>query len=173
MGLSITARKNISLETSLEVFDEIGELIDSCYFAATIIPEFECRAEGMLYDGIYHSDESFRFDAGTYSGYGRWREALAKIAGYSLTKTKNQLGIITESHAAAVWENPVDGPFMELIFFSDCEGVIGDKVAKKLSDDFVEYDDLAIEAGEEFYDLYKKWKQAFGFASESGCVVFG
>ena len=82
----------------------------------------------MAYSGC---EDSFAFQAGSYMYYSKWRNQLAEMAG---------LG-----SAEAVRTNPEkEGlPFVELINFSDCEGVIGPKVAAKLAKDFADYEDRA------------------------------
>ena len=63
--------------------------------------------------------------------YCKWRNRLAEMAG---------LG-----SAEAVRTNPEkEGlPLVELIDFSDCEGVIGPKVAARLAKDFADYEFMA------------------------------
>ena len=56
-----------------------------------------------------------------------WNE-LATLAGYA--------------GADDAWER-TDGPFWELINFSDCEGVIGPKTSAKLAGDFAAFQEKA------------------------------
>lgn len=44
-------------------------------------PDFPGRADDIQ-DGIYTYAAKFKFAAGSYSGYGEWRDQLAKFAGY-------------------------------------------------------------------------------------------
>jgi hypothetical protein len=89
--------------------------------------------EAPLIDGaVYAAHGRDHFRAGSYSGYGRWREALSEMA----------LGVSPET----VWNNPetYEGkPFFEIIHFSDCEGTIGPELAVKLTADFDAYRDQA------------------------------
>ena len=131
-------------------------------------------------------DGSFR--AGSYSGYGEWRNKLSVMAGYG--------------DASDVWKDfgsnirycklkKINGeefkmkPFYELICFSDCEGVIGPEISKKLYQDFLDFDEKAKDfqknntdfypspyQGDYFYQLYQNWKEAFRVASEYGAVFF-
>ena len=68
-------------------------------------------------------------------------------------------------------------PFVELINFSDCEGVIGPKVAAKLAKDFADYEDRASAFAAKFKDdfflaLYREWRRAFEWAADGGMVHF-
>lgn len=123
------------------------------------------------------------FRAGSYSGYNNWRNDLALAAGY-------------EGGADEVWSmgdrlyEPDSPPFLELINFSDAEGVIGPAISKKLYNDFVNYENkvkqevdnwyLKIHPEKEygvddtkwFLSKYEDWKKAFESASNGGFVSF-
>jgi hypothetical protein len=72
----------------------------------------------------------------------------------------------------ACW-NGAQGPFSELIHFSDCEGVIGTAVSKKLAADFAAFDEKAKAAGNErYYAKYQEWRKAFEMAANGGAVDF-
>ena len=69
-------------------------------------------------------------------------------------------------------------PFVELIDFSDCEGVIGPKVAAKLAKDFADYEFMAsafaAESNDDFFlALYREWRRAFEWAADGGMIYFG
>jgi hypothetical protein len=70
--------------------------------------------------------------------------------------------------------NPL--PFVELTMFTDTEGVIGSRVAKKLARDFDDQneraEEFAVVVGSRFYDRYKLWHKAFDEAQHDGAVVF-
>ena len=77
---------------------------------------FPGRVDGLHPEMAYSGcEDSFAFQAGSYMYYCKWRNRLAEMAG---------LG-----SAEAVRTNPEkEGlPFVELIDFSDCEGVIGNR----------------------------------------------
>ncbi len=105
------------------------------------------------------------FRAGSYGGYNAWRDILAKLAGYG--------------SARGAWEasdaGRNNGPFWELINFSDCEGTIGPVVAAKLARDFAEWEDRARAAnsGDDYWmKLYALWRRAFELAADGGAVDF-
>lgn len=176
MGLDINYYENIQEEEDLKYNDDNGEVVDSRtgkivnedYFRifTNWLPE---RCEDIDPDIIYSFKEAGRFYAGSYSGYGDWRNWLAKIAGYE-PKLKEK-----RPYAESAWE-ATEGPFWELIYFSDCEGVIGTKVSRKLYQDFLDFDIIAEEREQPlenyFYSKYKEWKEAFRVASNNGVVEF-
>jgi hypothetical protein len=123
------------------------------------------RADGLR-AGTYHADGHLYFGTGSYSEYNEWRAELAKFIG----KTDKE-----------IWKNPAPGPFVELINFTDCEGVIGAATAKKLYQDFADNLQEVIdrylcpdceECEPWFVDMYRDFMRAFEIASDRGCVVF-
>ena len=122
------------------------------------------------------SGNGMSFRAGSYSGYNEWRDQLARMAGYT--------------SAAEVWnkcnvDETFDGPFVKLINFSDCEGTLGTQVAKALYEDFVEFEERAIDWADKhlsdegynerkwFLEKYDDWKEACQLAADNGCIIFG
>ena len=79
---------------------------------------------------------------------------------------------------------------MELINFSDAEGLIGPTISQKLYSDFVDYEDKVMNTVDQWYlkmvpgqewdlqevrwfkRLYEDWKEAFRIASDNGIVSF-
>lgn len=161
MGLDITAYKNLK-NVENPKFDEDGELENwrtewtpggSMEWSEKHWPG---RGKGVEPEKVYTFEEEFRFRAGSYSGYNWWR---------------NKLELFAEGE-----------DFQELINFSDCEGVIGQVVSKKLAEDFVmnkakavEYS-LKIESenrpGKWWLEQYELWREAFEFAAQNGAVDF-
>ena len=120
-------------------------------------PQFE-----GLKEGVYRVSNSMGFRAGSYSGYNRWREELCQFA--------------LKVEPSEVWNNleKYEGaPFVELINFSDCEGVIGPVVSTKLAADFkLRWTDFSAEADEWNASKYNDWMSAFELASDNGFVDF-
>lgn len=107
----------------------------------------------------YQGWVSLKFRAGSYGGYNDWREQLAQLAGYA--------------SARHVWNDHLLGPFVELINFSDCEGVIGSEAAQKLATDFAAFNEKALKHKDPwFYRMYRRWWMAFEIASDGGAVEF-
>lgn len=161
MGLDITAYRNAKKTEGVEL-DSNGYPKD--YDRFDLVSEndieyteenFPGRTEGVT-TGVYEPEESFGFRAGSYGGYNSWRNQLAQIAGFR--------------DATDVWDNHREGPFVELINFSDCEGIIGPKVSAKLAKDFADHADKA--GYGYFRDKYDEWRKAFEMAADGGYVDF-
>ena len=203
MGLDITA---VSKLKPIEIPDNIEKWSDEYYDwemeqESSIVniythDAFQEASEG-LEDGAYvELGESFGFRAGSYSGYGTFREWLASAV---------MQGVLTQTGGAkSMWETGDGGdyglPFMEMINFSDAEGAIGPVASKKLYNDFRRYEidvmnwmdekyltqtpitspdwrdeeDKPLDKGdfEWFQARYKDWKNAFRIASDNGAVIF-
>jgi hypothetical protein len=171
MGLDISVYKGLIKadvdESLLENEDFEPEGDDQVRFY--INPDDLHTVENINPNFVYEYEKSFGFRAGSYSSYNHWREQLAKLAGYPATE--NYEG--HQKHSATVWENPIAGAFLEIINFSDCEGVIGEKNSKKLAIDFAKYQEAANNFGDKrFLELYNTWREAFEWASNNGCVEF-
>lgn len=104
------------------------------------------------------------FRVGGYSWYGRWRNRLSLSV----------LGVAAQD----VWRNPekfAAQPFYELIDFADNEGCIGPTVSAKLSTDFAENRENALNGGdvtEADTLLYDNFAKAFEEAAKNGFVKF-
>jgi len=120
----------------------------------------------LFVDGVYE-----HCYGRAYSGYSAWREELAKIAGYPMTDFE-WLGQKLKRHDAGAWQ-VTEGPFWELINFSDCEGVIGTSVCKKLAKDFQDFQTKADEhENESWREGYKCMRHAFEIGADEGLVRF-
>ena len=189
MGLDITAVSEIrpiDLPEGMEKWtDEYYDWESSKGYSLWTphnMASFPRHAEGLPDSELVDADgESYSFRAGSYSGYGEWRNDLALAAGY-------------EGGSEEVWMKADGGeygfPFEELINFPDNEGVIGPVVSQKLYDDFVNYEKdiahtidqwyLKMNPEKEYYgdDLkwfkikYNDWKHAFDTARNNGMVIF-
>jgi len=126
--------------------------------------EFADRALDICGGVLYSYTERSAFRAGSYSGYNVWRNSLARVAGYSpLTDGRYDEG---------AWA-ATGGPFWEMINFTDCDGVLGTAVCKKLCADFVAWHDIAREQLSDGDVLtYEQFKTTFELAADGGCVVF-
>lgn len=176
MGLDISACKN-AVNINAEVFDAEGDPIDPITrepldydIRVCANADFPGREEGVVDRAYYKGD----FSVSARWGYGRYnalREELAKLAGYPAGQYE-QYGMVRDSFCTTLWAG-AQGPFAELINFSDCEGVIGPVVSKKLASDFAEFQSKAdAHEAEMFRDFYSTMRQAFELASENGFVDF-
>ena len=167
MGLDITAYRKLTPANGNEAFDETGELkYEDNWMQFYKNPDFPGRADDIQARHAYKAEDSEGFYAGGYGSYNRWRDQLAELAGYQLTK------YMQYGHAATCWEG-AEGPFSELINFSDCEGVIGAAVSAKLAKDFADFQAKAdAHQDERFRNKYAEWRKAFEMAADGGAVRF-
>jgi hypothetical protein len=172
MGLDIMAYRKLTPANGNEAFYETGELkYEDGWTQFYKNLDFPGRADDIQDCHAYKAEDSEVFYAGGYGGYGRWRDQLAELAGYPLTKYM-QYGQEQQSYAAACWEG-AEGPFSELINFSDCEGVIGAAVSAKLAKDFADHQAKAdAHQDERFRSKYAEWRKAFEMAADGGAVRF-
>jgi hypothetical protein len=94
---------------------------------------------------------TFRFRAGSYSGYNAWRSDLA-------------------SQFNPEWKPEL--PFFELIWFADNEGTIGPAAAAKLHREFVQHAPQYQPAMDNHGCSYQDWLYAFKLAADGGLVDF-
>ncbi len=175
MGLDITAYSRIEMIDA--VYDQDGEPIDPTtrkpiggdFYRPSENPHYD-RADGIR-PGVYRYAKAIRHHAGSYGGYNRWREQLAELAGWPRIPHEED-GANRPSCAASAW-NATEGPFWELIAFSDCEGTIGAVTAAKLAKDFANHQAKAdAHEDERFRAKYKEWRAAFELAADGGVVSF-
>tara|TARA_R110002020_G_scaffold238298_1_gene450769 strand:- start:722 stop:1351 length:630 start_codon:yes stop_codon:yes gene_type:complete len=183
-----------------EYYDWEGEQEYSLwYFRETGV--FDKQSQG-LEEGAYNAlGEGHNFRAGSYSGYGMWRDELAHAAGYFGGVDQVWKGVDSEGYS--------EKPFEELLNFSDAEGWIGPITSKKLYKDFVDNEkqimdtvdkwvlmkghpdhtpsflqrreedqfspgtaDYTLDDVRWFRVKYQDWKKAFELASNNGAVIF-
>ncbi len=159
MGLDITAFKGLEKLAAPDQKFETDLYVN---------PDFTGRADEIESGAHYGFEDSIEGWSGPYGAYNRWREKLAKLAGYPE---------FNGSHAASCWADtapaPItEGPFYELIDFADNEGTLGAAVCAKLAKDFAEWDERAQAIGGDWYEAYVEWRRCFEFASDRGAVKF-
>ncbi len=153
MGLDITAYSKLVRTEGYSENDNLPDDVTRLYVNAY----FPGRAD-QITNGYYEYDDSLGFCAGSYGDYNDWRDELIKIAGYSKGLDEISAG---------------DGPFSELIAFSDCEGVIGVTHCKKLAKDFADFQSKSdAHENERFRNTYTNFRKAFELASNDGAVEF-
>jgi hypothetical protein len=166
MGLDISVYVNVKEVDASEVeLDEDGYPIDwNNYQKFYVNPHFYGRAEpikdGSYYKIEYPSDEDAVDFGYSYGGYNNLRKQLSMVAGYDDIND--------------IWDGTIsEGAFVEVINFSDCEGIIGSVVSAKLAKDFAEYQSKADEQDEIFINFYNKLRKIFEHAgNKNGVVAF-
>lgn len=129
-------------------------------------PDFAQRCVEFTPGNAFEYKSSYRAHIGLYITYVNWREQLAILAGYS-PATRG-----SHPYSLGAWA-ATEGPFWELIDFTDCDGVLGTAVCQKLAKDFAAYEESArLLEDEEFLYTYRQFKAAVEFASDGGAVVF-
>lgn len=172
MGLDISVYNNLKLLNENPTEKQIEKSYDGDNIVIYQHEDFPDQLVPLINGAIYAADGQYDFPAGSYSGYNRWREWLAKLAEYPEAPSTSEWSSSFRSHSEGAWATD-SGPFWELITFSDCEGTIASESAKKLYVDFLNYYDRAILTNS-CHDLekYRDWMKAFEIASDNGCVVF-
>lgn len=178
MGLDVIAYRQIKKIDC--VFDADGEPIDPTtrkpldgeFVQFYVNSDFPGRANEIDSRAPYlYADAAHTFSGG-YGLYNAWREELARLAGYAAQPVDRfKTGNVEMRHDQSAFQDQ-QGPFWELICFSDCEGVIGAEIARKLANDFAQYDEKAKTIGGYFYQTYQKWRNGFEMASDGGAVAF-
>lgn len=175
MGLDCTAYSNV---TVLPADTDRDQDYDTC-ISAFAYEGFHQSTRGLADHDVVTTDEhgtwiaerlyditdseTFGWHAGSYSGYGRWRQSLADIAGWTLDPSNPQAS--------------ADHPFFELVWFADNEGCIGHEAAADLLQDFRDHR-LAYMAVHEndpstwFASAYDEWIRALELASQHGFIRF-
>lgn len=177
MGLDVTAYRKITkidcvFNADEEPIDPVTrEPLEFDYARACVNPDYPARADEIEHKALYRYEEGDGFWSGGYGRYNQWRDDLAKMAGWPQGKYE-QYGQSWNSYAASAWQ-ATEGPFWELINFSDCEGVIGPVTSAKLAKDFADYQEKA-EALQApgFLERYNEWRQCFEMAADGGMVRF-
>jgi hypothetical protein len=170
MGLDIVYYKNAKLAKEGQGVDSDGFQLDG-FVTPWDNPSFPGRSEGVECGKTYVASEGQHFGAGSYGGYNNWREELARVAGYPLID-RERYGENLPSCAASAWQ-ATEGPFWELINFSDCEGTIGPVVSAKLAQDFANWQQDADGSPQPgFQRTYANFRKAFEQASDNGFVRF-
>ncbi|NPV13105.1 MAG: hypothetical protein HPY57_15165 [Ignavibacteria bacterium] len=156
--------------------------------------EFKIHKQPFVYqlgtlkiDQEYIVDYFYGFRVGSYSSYSLWRNDVLKLfSNETYDEYCNRVWYFTEFEWSKYHRekklNRILGkqnkmsiidvynePFVELLHFSDCEGVIGPEVCKKLHEDFVKFNELAKEKMSEwFYKVYEDFMKA---TSGNNCVL--
>jgi len=161
MGLDIKVLSDISPlpnatfdEKNYVFTDEHGNTYtdEECWYSDDLKDQDEAypgRSLGIIGDQIYKYQASSWKKIGCYQYYSQWCDKLRE-------HTKN-----------------LNTAFDELLNFTDCEGVLGPVVCRKLKNDFKLYKKyIKIENDRYFWNTYNKFADAFKLAGRDGIVIF-
>jgi hypothetical protein len=165
MGLDITSYSNLSYvgEHTTDWCDDEDHVeafaYDSFRDSFRGIPIVRTKRIGgtdFLIGGCYavtDKTETHGFRAGSYSGYGAWRDNL---------RAQFNPG-----------QEP-SGPFYELIWFADNEGSIGELAAAELLADFRHHAGLYVPGGDRpwWAEKCQDWTRACELAADGGLIRF-
>ena len=172
MGLDISVYSKVGKKIATTNDEELEELRDSSKFIYVYVNKFYYNQHGDKETGIYEitpKTKHISFRAGSYSGYGERRKQLSRFA--------------LNVEAKEIWNNPnkfKGKPFVEMINFSDCEGVIDTKICAKLYNDFKNNKESIMAKAKELnefdFDWFKRWyedfEKGFELASDDGVLIF-
>lgn len=164
MGLDIRYASKINFESRKDPVEAEEET--TCVF---LYPNncFIDQSEGI--QAGYYTTEGVQgyFHAGPYSVYSIWRQHLADMIGFKIEVIWQE--VMTPAQKIEIQRIP----FVELLCFSDCEGLIGPETSIKLYADFLAWDERAksLKSMDSFYEQYQEWSNAFKVASDNGCVM--
>jgi len=188
MGLDITAYRKLERISGAqrnedgEVILDDGQTLEWYpgypYLTIHQNDELVGRERPLEIGGLYRSDESHGFCAGSYCWYSDWRNHLARIVGWPKHSRASHGSHLSSRHdyARSAW-NATEGKLWEWISFSDCEGIIGSIAAKKIYAEMLEikitlddFDDKCQYSN--FMDKWDDWLKAFEMAADGGAVEF-
>lgn len=178
MGLDISYYSKVKLADR-----EVDPDVDYPLFYTEYNSTFKYQLGSLKLKSIYlpsDDSDSSSFGAGSYSGYNMWRNQLAIMAGYESADNVWNDNSFDPGNVRLLKLKKLNNeeirikPFYELIYFSDCEGLIGPEISAKLYRDFVDFDDKAKNFSKDtyFYSRYKNFKEAFRVASDGVLVNF-
>lgn len=180
MGLDITAYRHIEpldcrFDHEGNPIDAEGKIIDEDrYVRFYVIPAWKDRAPDIIDRLPYRYAASLCGPACGYLGHSVFREKLAELAGYPPVSDDPYKKLFPRSVNCWGGGEITGGPFWELINFSDCDGVLGAAVCRKLADDFAKHQDAAntLMLDGDWLEHYNAWRECLEFAAAGGCVKF-
>lgn len=187
MGLNIRIIKNLREIQKLENIEEHYENDD---IVVGNNSGFQYQLGSLKNGSVYTGEHYDSFSAGSYSGYSLFRKSLLSLVDdidineywltygnfinekYTNYHRESKLNRILDETRQENIINVYQKPFIELLYFSDCEGIIGPEVCKKLYEDFVKYQEVAKEKMIDWhYEVYMNFMEGLKTVSESNGVL--
>ena len=189
MGLDLSVVKNLKFIGEVDDYsdDERDDMYDNNIhlYENDILFNQSSGMKSGFYAGDYAGDKHVGW---SYGGYKNWRNHLIDFIGYTdLDGLEEKIKFIIRDIAIGDVldeNNKIEIPFVEMCYFSDCEGFIGTKVSLKLYKDFVDNRDeyfkftsyklkgksLTVDYYTECYDNLTEYFRIAG--KENGAVIF-
>jgi hypothetical protein len=141
---------------------------------AFVSDDFYYHSNGITNNSVFKYDQIFHYNFKDSEYYGEWRNTLSKILQYNPSKSKKYKKI---AYTLGAFDYD-SGPFLNLICFSDCDGLINSNYCKEIYNDFVKYtkyvsdmpDEQFIMDKETFIEIYDNIKKCFEIGSTNGLV---
>jgi hypothetical protein len=166
MGLDVSVYQNNKV---LDI-NEDDEDYDYDFHAFAQEEEWEDRIKNLEKDRFYEGDQVAHLVSYPYSSHNRFREELIRLIGRS--------DLLYPHDGKINWDklHPEKNlPFYELIYFSDCEGVLDWQTSEKLYNDFKNHEFFAnqfFKEEESNLRRFNNWMETFELGKDNGVVVF-
>lgn len=166
MGLDVSVYQNYRV---LDI-NEDDDDYDYNFNALSLEDEWEDRMKNLEKGKYYAGDRVAHLISYPYSSHNRFREQLIRLIGRS--------DLLLSHDGTIDWEAlypEKNLPFYELVYFSDCEGVLDWETSEKLYNDFKNHEFLAKQVFKnEEYNLrrFNEWMETFELGKNKGVVVF-
>lgn len=127
------------------------------------------QADDLVRDEVYSYEEQWDFLHLSYGYYNRFRNELAKLAGYPEAEKSDDEYTNKYPFAQSAFKAE-SGLLWDLINFSDCEGEIGAKTCQKILDDLNVLRPRIFELPQEFQGYFKDLIEGFAFVNGDGFI---
>jgi hypothetical protein len=178
MSLSLVAYQHVKHinDPRLSELDELHQVLHG---------DFPEQAGTLVDEGYYQGTRQSFFRIG-YGSYHSFREQLAIIAGYQKQAIpepdfrdpdfRDKAFYWRNPHIADIYVNQLsEGAFIEILCFSDCEGVIDEAHCRKLLVDFNAHEAKAMALANDlpkFWEFYQAFQRALNVAIQKGFIAY-
>jgi len=183
MGLDVTVHLHAQPCTPaeraiLDMSEDRWQAADDLGLTLVFHGSFEARSADLT-EPAYRVGESRSVYSWSYSGYPRWRDQLAVLAGIELSpdpggwRGLSLHAFWSECEFVEATGKTPEYPFWQLIHFSDCDGNLGPAACASLAKDFDDHAEKAADLDDRFRCGYDAFREAFGLAAATcGWVEF-
>ncbi len=141
---------------------------------AVVSDDFLYHSAGISNHTVFKYDDNLSYQLKSSEYYGEWRNTLAKILQYNPSKSKKYKKI---AYTLGAFDYD-SGPFLNLICFSDSDGLINSSYCNELFLDFEKYtkyvndmpNNQFIMDKSEFLTIYENLMKIFNIGANNGLV---